>query len=94
MKPRKTKEIESVLVRKGFKMEFTHHRCYIFYIGKEKQNIRTYLSHGVKEYGKGLMDSIKKQLKFKTNDEAENFFDCPMTYENYLEMLRVNGNID
>jgi hypothetical protein len=33
------------------------------------------------------MNKIKNQLKFTDSIRAEDFFDCPMSGEQYLEML-------
>jgi folate-dependent tRNA-U54 methylase TrmFO/GidA len=39
------------------------------------------------------MSKIKKQLKFIETDKAEDFFDCPMSEEQYIEMLKELGVI-
>jgi folate-dependent tRNA-U54 methylase TrmFO/GidA len=39
------------------------------------------------------MNHIKKQLKFKETEKAEDFFDCPMSKEQYIQMLEENGEI-
>jgi hypothetical protein len=95
MKPRKTKDIQRVLERKGFILEPAkdHHQFYFLVIGGKKQVIKTYFSHGLKEYSKSLMSLIKKQLKFKETEKAEDFFDCPMSGEQYVEMLIEQGDI-
>jgi predicted metalloprotease len=89
MKPRKTKDIQKVLLKKGFKIfpQKEHHEFYYLTINDVKQNIYTYFSHGKREYDKNLMGKIKNQLKFKSSDKAEDFFDCPMSKEQYIEML-------
>jgi len=90
MKPRKTKNIKKVLEKKGFVLEpeKNHHNFYYLVIDGKKQAVKTYFSHGKKEYGKSLMAQIKKQLKFQETDKAEDFFDCPMSKEQYIEMLK------
>ncbi|MFN3379819.1 MAG: hypothetical protein ACK41O_10210 [Runella zeae] len=95
MKARKTKDLQKVLTRKGFVFypEKDHHQFYYLEIDGIKQNIYTYFSHGLKEYGSSLMGRIKKQLKFAETDKAEDFFDCPMSREQYVEMLKDNGDI-
>ena len=95
MKPRKSKELQQVLERKGFVLNPAkdHHQFYYLYIGGKKQAVYTYLSHGGKEYNKHLMGSVKKQLKFTDVQKAEDFFDCPMTAEQYVQMLREDGHI-
>ncbi|MBE2281252.1 MAG: type II toxin-antitoxin system HicA family toxin [Ignavibacteriaceae bacterium] len=93
MKPRKAKDVQKVLEKKGFELNTkkNHHQFYCLYIKGEKQAIYTYFSHGKKEYNKFLMNMIKKQLKFNETEKAENFFDCPMTKEQYVEMLSELG---
>lgn len=95
MKPRKTKDIQKVLEKKGFILEpeKDHHQFYYLLIEGKKQAIKTYFSHSLKEYDKGLMSQIKKQLKFKETEKAEDFFDCPMTKEQYIDMLIELGEI-
>lgn len=95
MKPRKTKDIQKVLEKKGFILDPSkdHHNFFYLVIDGKKQAIKTYLSHGEKEYDKYLMGQIKKQLKFNDSEKAEEFFDCPMTKEKYIEMLVELGEI-
>ena len=95
MKPRKTKDIQKVLEKKGFILEPAkdHHQFYYLVIDGKKQAIKTYFSHSKKEYDKSLMNQIKKQLKFKETEKAEDFFDCPMSKQQYIEMLVELGEI-
>lgn len=39
------------------------------------------------------MGRIKNQLKFEDSNLAEDFFDCPMGKEEYVDMLRKNNII-
>lgn len=95
MKPRKSKDIQKVLLKKGFVLEpeKDHHQFYFLVIDGKKQNIKTYFSHGKSDYDKYLMSQIKKQLKFTDSKLAEDFFDCPMSAEQYVEMLIKNSSI-
>ncbi len=96
MKPRKTRDIQKVLSEKGFKYypKKDHHEFYYLTISDKKYPIYTYFSHGKKEYNKFLMGEIKKQLKFNSTEKAEDFFDCPMSREQYIEMLIEEGHIE
>ena len=67
-----------------------HHEFYYLMINGKKQNVHTYLSHGKKDYDKSLLSQIKKQLKFDNTENLENFLDCPLTKENYIQMLIEN----
>ncbi len=95
MRTRKVKKLVKVLNAKGFVCypEKNHHQFYYLEIDGIKQNIYTYFSHGKSEYGSSLMGQIKKQLKFLETSKAEDFFDCPMSKEQYVEMLRINQEI-
>jgi len=95
MKPRKSKDIKNVLMGKGFLLnpEKHHHQFFYLYINGKKQHIHTYFSHGIKEYGDSLMSQLKKQLKFKDVKKAEDFFDCPLSFEDYVKMLRDEGEL-
>lgn len=95
MKARKTKDIIAALQRKGFVLNPAkdHHEYYYLYIDGKKQAVYTYFSNGAKEYPPSLMSKIKRQLMFTDTEKAELFFDCPMTKEQYVEMLRNNGTI-
>jgi len=95
MKVRKVKYLEKILKKKGFVLdpEIEHHRFYYLHIEGKKYPIYTYLSHSVDEYGKDLMGDIKKQLKFDSSAKLDKFFDCPMTKEMYIELLRDQNKI-
>ena len=95
MKPGKTKYLKKVLGKKGFEKfpKKKHHQFYFLVIDGVKQHIYTYFSHGKKEYKGYLMGQMKKQLKFVETNKAEDFFDCPMSKEGYVEMLKENGDL-
>ncbi|MBI3193409.1 MAG: hypothetical protein HYZ34_02955 [Ignavibacteriae bacterium] len=95
MKVRKTKDIIRVLKQKGFEQfpEKQHHHFFYLVINGKKQHIHTYFSHGLNEYGEKLMSIVKKQLRFRETSTAEGFFDCPISGEDYIEMLRENGEV-
>ena len=89
MKVRKSLDIQRTLIMKGFILdtEKKHHKFYSLHANGKKQAIYTYFSHKKKDYGQELMSEVRKQLKFRTSEEAELFFDCPMTKEDYIRML-------
>ncbi len=93
MKTRKPCDIESVLLKKGFKLnpQKQGHKYFCLYKDGIKQGIFTKISHGKKEYDKHLMGQIKKQMKISDNQSLDDFFDCPMSKEQYLKMLEDNN---
>ncbi len=77
MKIRSVKDIEKALLTKGFEKgsskQKSHHNFYYFIYNGKRTDVYTYLSHGAKstEYGQGLMNKIKQQLKFDDSKTAE-----------------------
>ena len=55
--------------------------------------IYTFISHGLGEYGNDLLFKVKKQLGFSNNQQFEDFLNCPMSYQEYLQMLHSNNKI-
>lgn len=95
MKARKVRELQSVLLKKGFEEipNKKRHQFFLLKVNGKKTSIQTMFSHGQKEYHRGLMNQVKKQLKFKSTELAEDFFDCPMSYQEYVEMLKELNHI-
>jgi hypothetical protein len=93
MKPRKTRELNNTLLKKGFRIDDgkSHHRFFYLVVDGRKSAVYTYLSHGQDEYGKPLMAKLRKQLRFPDVESAESFFDCPMTGDEYVDLLKKEG---
>jgi hypothetical protein len=92
VKPRKAAEIQAALTLKGFRLDNTHHHFYWFFHGNRKTSIRTFVSHGIKEYGSSLLTNVRKQMKLAGN-QLDEFIDCDMSGEAYRELLIANGHI-
>lgn len=92
---RKTKDLIKVLKKKGFKLhpEKNDHNFYFLIVDGKKTSVNTFFSHGKTEYGDQLMQIVKKQLKFQNTKTAEEFFNCPLTKEQYIILLREQGDI-
>lgn len=86
MKPRKVKDMQAVLARKGFRQDDTHHKCFWFYCNNRKSSINTHFSHGSKEYGVELLTLVRRQIKLKSK-EFERFFDCTMSGSDYQKLM-------
>jgi len=88
----KTGEYRSALLRKGFKQErATGHDIFCLYVGGEKTQIFTMLSHGSSEdINNPLLNNIKRQLRLN-NQEIQSFIECPMDYGEFLKTLRSKG---
>lgn len=83
----KTSKIAASLLKKGFVQKETHHSYYLLFVNGKKTSIRTRLSHGSSEYGPNLLSQVKKQLGLKTMEELDDFINCPMSGEAYVELL-------
>jgi hypothetical protein len=55
--------------------------------------VYTFISHGLGEYGNDLLSKVKKQLGFSNNQQFEDFLNCPVSYQEYLQMLYSNNKI-
>jgi len=100
MRAIKCRDLKQVLRKKGFievkkgnSSKNKHHIYYYLFVNGKKQRIYTYISHGSKEYNNYLMGEMKKQLKFNNSEEADDFFDCPMTEEDYIKMLKEKNEL-
>lgn len=95
MKPRKPKDLKKILTKKGFvkSSDKDDHNFYYLYVDGKKEVIHTMVSHGTKEYSKFLMGKIKNQMRFNTAQNCDDYFDCTMNGEEYVQMLRENGEI-
>lgn len=95
MGPISRKKIRSSLLKKGFKEEMGPHVFYFLYVKGKKSSVRTMLSHGsgYKDYSADLLRKMKAQLCLDTNRQLTDFIKCPMTEDEYLEILRVKGRI-
>ena len=95
MKVRKVTDLVKVLKKKGFELnpEKNDHNFYFLIVDGKKTSINTFFSHGKSEYGNSLMTKIKRQLRFHDTKTAEDFFDCPLTKEKYIELLTEQGDV-
>ncbi len=94
MKPRKTNDIISVLKQKGFRQISTHHKYLHLYIEETATEIYTFIGHGIDEYGNDLLAKMKRQLGFKSHQQFNDFLNCPMSYNDYVKMLKESGKIN
>lgn len=95
MKTRKSKDLEKTLVAKGFELNPAKHshRFFSLIIDGKRSPIFTFVSHGSKTYGKELMSEIKKQMKFTSPQQLDQYFDCSMSGNDYINMLKEQGII-
>lgn len=88
----KTKDMGSALSKKGFKIHQSHHTFYVFYVNGKKTNIKTFISHGKKEYRDALISAMKKQLHL-SREEFDNLIACTLKEEMLIELYSKRGLI-
>jgi len=71
-----------------------HRKFFLYYEGK-KTGVFTYTSHGskYKDIGDALISKMKRQLRLRTNKEAIDLLKCPMSGDEYLQILIERGMI-
>ncbi|MBC7349636.1 MAG: hypothetical protein H5U05_06655 [Candidatus Aminicenantes bacterium] len=93
MKPRKTKELDAILKKKGFITYKRDHTFYILCDGNRKTSIFTKLSHGMKEYSKDLLAQMARQLSL-SNKEFEQLLNCPINHDKLIKLLKEKNKIN
>lgn len=88
----KTRDIESALLRKGFRPDNKDHEYLWLFVGGKKTSIKTKLSYGIREYGDDLLAQVKKQLRL-TKPQLMDLVECPMSEAAYVDILKKNGQI-
>ena len=90
MTVRHNKKIERALKKNGFIRFTTHHDRY-FYItlSGEDSDVKTYLSHGSKDYGDQLLFNLSQQMHLTKKDLLK-FIDGEIVIVFIQETLRYN----
>jgi hypothetical protein len=93
MAERKSSEIESALLKKGFdRRDGSKHTIFTYSHQNLTTPIYTKLSRGsgYKSIGDSLLGQMSKQVRL-TNQNFLRFIDCPMSAEEYKNALRSSG---
>ena len=87
--------IESSLRGKGFVGEDSHHRYFYHEVEGKRTGISTHTSHGsqFKTYEDNLLKQMRKQLRLDTLRQLRDLLECPMTEDDYNDILRKKGLI-
>lgn len=88
----KKKEIESALLSKGFIPHQTDHEYLWLYVAGKKTSVKTWLSHGIYEYGDDLLAKVKKQLGV-SKKQLLDLIKCPLSHEDYVAHLKQTRRI-
>lgn len=87
--------IESNLPSKGFIRDDTHHRYFYHEYQGQRTGTYTYTSHGSKYkiYRENLLGMMKRQLRLNTIRQVIDLFKCPITGDDYNQILKDKGLI-
>ncbi len=88
----KTRDIESALLSKGFRRDNRHHEYLWLYVEERRTSVRTWLSHGIREYGDDLLAKVKKELGI-SKPQLVALVRCPLSYDGYVNHLQTSGRI-
>ena len=89
----KTRKISSSLQNKGFRAIESDHTYYWFFLNDIRTHIKTKISHGKSEYGDNLLSAMRKQLKLNSASELKDLIYCPMSQEDYIELLEERDEL-
>ena len=91
--PRKQREVEKGLCRKGFRRAESHHHFFIYYsLGGQKTNLFTKTSHGNSELSDYLLGRMARQINLSKSQLFE-LVDCTISQQDYenLQNFRCRG---
>jgi len=89
-------ELKKNLPKKGFEIDPSKDHIYYYFTYKgKKTGIFTKISHSSRKkiISGDLLKNIKKQLKLDSNSELIDLIKCPMSEEDYIDILKNNGNL-
>ncbi len=90
---RKARDVESALLRKGFKKTINDHYFFTYVtLDRKVSNITTKISLGEREIHSPLISKMAKDCKL-TKDAFLNLVDCPLDQEHYDDILKEQGLI-
>ena len=85
--PRKQRDVERGLVKKGFQRTESHHHFFVYYsCDGKKTTVKTKTSHGTRELSSYILQQMARQIQLSKIDFL-NLIDCPMSRHQYEEHL-------
>jgi hypothetical protein len=93
MGPFRARDVAAALTRKGFVERENDHTYYHFQHEGKDIGVFTMISHGEREIRAPLARKMRQQMRLETNADFERFVECPLSREDYEEILRKQGKI-
>lgn len=92
--PRPKKTVEAALEAKGFAPSEGDHHFFVYWTKNgKKTRARTKTSHTpkMKDISDSLLGQMAKQLRLDTKAQFLQLVDCPMSREDYEQLLQAKG---
>jgi len=88
----KTYEIEKIFKKLDLKVRSTTHK-YGWLVVNKRKILRVHYSHGRGDIPEKIANKIRGQLKLSQKD-LRDLIDCPLTYGDYINILRRKGILE
>ena len=90
--PKNTKNVQKMLIKKGFKEEpGKDHHYYVLWIDGKKTSIRTKISRGsYKDISDALLKCMQQQMRLPKR-EFDGFMECTFSKEDYKNFVIKNN---
>ena len=91
--PYDARKVAASLQRKGFSPRQNDHTFFQLIIDGKDAGIFTKISHGEREIRTPLAKKMQHQMKLPSSSDFRDFVDCPMSADDYLQILRRAGHV-
>lgn len=92
--PFDARKVARSLSGKGFLTVENDHTFFHLYVDGKDCGIFTKISHGEKEIGTPLAKRMQHQLRLQSTANFRDLVECPLSYEEYVKLLRDTGVIE
>ena len=91
--PKAVRDVLKGLEKKGFRRRDNDHTFLHLLIDGRKTPVFTKVSHGEKQLGDNLLAVMARQLRINGRQFRE-LIDCPLSQDEYVQLLREGGHIE
>ena len=87
------RDVESNLPRKGFERDNSrqHHIYFNHRHDGKYTGAFTYTSHSIKSIGDTIISRMKQELRLNSARQVADLVNCPISSEEYVEILKSRG---
>ncbi|HJJ27971.1 MAG TPA: hypothetical protein O0X70_01090 [Methanocorpusculum sp.] len=90
----KARDFEKAAQKKGFCLDRCHDHIFFRLIkpdGTFDDRIQTKISHGAVDISASNLSKMKRQLKFTSMEQFQNYISCTLTLDEYYVLLKKQG---